>query len=160
MAKVKLSAGAELDLLTQGEVDDSLMRALNLQEYARGQDVKVLRAQGTTGTVTATAGAVVDGPNPGYAWALRGAYFNLATASNVRLWIIGDNNTAVAGAGLLQGVVAATSSATFNSVTWSGVQAVLHGGENLLISTAGSVASIGYTFYYVEVPEQLLWKLA
>ena len=40
------------------------------------------------------------------------------------------------------------------------VEAVLHGGENLLISTAGSVASIGYTFYYVEVPEQLLWKLA
>lgn len=75
MAKVKLDFGAELDVLTQGELEQTLGRAASMW-YARYRGVTIRRLptiQGTPagGAVAFGGSAGKCGPGQGYAWSVR-----------------------------------------------------------------------------------------
>lgn len=79
MARFKLSAGAEIDLMTQAEMYDALHQYHQDTVLERARGVKWMRLPTLSGTLsgtypTATAklgGPGLCGPQPGYAWALR-----------------------------------------------------------------------------------------
>jgi hypothetical protein len=156
MAKFKLSAGAELDLLTKGELDTSLLDQ-SVREWAeRGRGVKVIRRQGSTGPISLTTGFAIQGPEQGYTWALRLLGLSLSAAQTIQAWTAGDNSPAPPANG--NGPLGSMPSASFGSITWSNVQGLLEGGEFLTLS-AGGACTVQYTLIAVQVPAQLLWKL-
>ena len=154
MAKFRLSAGAEIDMLTKDELDQSLGSYFAEQETARGSGIKVMRIQGVTTSIGTGVAFPIAGPEQGYAWALRSAGFSPSTSAAIRVWI-GDNTATPPATGM----VGFMPAANFGTIAWSSVQAVLYGGEYLQLS-AGATCTTDFIIYAVEVPAQLLWKLA
>ena len=163
--KVKLSAGAEIDLMTQAEMYDALRRnhADTVLERARG--VKWMRLPRLSGTLSGTyptsttklGGPGQCGPQPGYAWALRRlAAINLS-ASTDQLYAYRNEVTDAQFIATLVGLGAT------NYVSFTNVQAVLFSGDQLIIAPGATFAATGtitVTGEAVEVPAQMLWKVA
>jgi hypothetical protein len=154
MAKVRLSAGAEIDLLTKGELDDSLKDAADAEWTARARGIKPIRVMGNTGSLSSTTVFAVAGPQQGYIWALRGLGLILSGAQTAQAYVTGDNGTTLP----KNGLVASFASGTNLYTDWSGVQAYLNGGEYLAIGAGGSV-SAAFILYALEVPAELTWKV-
>lgn len=157
MAKQKLQAGAELDILTAGEMR-SLLREW-MVDVARGARPVQIGSQGVAnaagvvsvgGTVTPTGGTL--GPAPGFWWAV------------TRLCVRVDNTPAAFSLYLNEAhthsLVRDVDGAANGYVTFGTQELLISGGDQLLVRAAGlSSASIAtVTGSAVEFPEQLLWK--
>lgn len=154
MATYKLSAGASIDVLTKGELDQSLQSQFVAEWTERGRGIKVMRIQGVTTTINTTVAFPIQGPEQGYSWALRSIGLSPSSAQAIRVWIAPDNSTTPPATGLIEFM----ASASFMTSTWSNVQAVIHGGEWIALTASGACTT-DYIIYAVEVPTQLLWKL-
>jgi hypothetical protein len=155
LAEFQLKAGASIDLLTKDELHNELGRYWAARENARGRGVKLIRRSGNTGTISATAAYGIEGPQQGYVWAIRLLGLALSSAQTIQAWAAGDNSATVPAGGLLGQM----ASATYGTVTWSNIQGPLFGGEYLTLSAGGS-CSAAYLLVAVEVPAELLWKIA
>lgn len=154
MPKIKLHAGAEIDLLSKDELDQSLGQHFARTQTARGWGVKPIRKQAATTTIGTATAFAIQGPEQGYLWSLRLLGMSLSSAQSVQAWRAGDNGTTVPANGLLGNM----ASASFGSLTWSKGQALLTGGEWLALSAGGNTI-VSYLLVAVEVPEQLAWKV-
>lgn len=163
MAKFKLSAGADIEMLTKDELDQSLSDSAVAEWTERGRGVKVLRFTAPVGaSLTATAVYVIPyTPAQGYSWALRLVGATFSTAFNLRVWITSDPSiAALPTPNNLMALGVTGGSALSTALTFSGTQAVLNGGDCVVMSASGNVTLNSYLLTAVEVPTELLWKLA
>lgn len=161
MAKFRLSAGAELDMLTKDELDDSLQSQWDREWTARGRGIKYVRLPVLTGTLTGTyptSTTSLDntcGPDQGYAWAIRRvAAAGLGTSDQLYIF-----RNSVRAATLLTVLVGTGTNA---DVELSGVQMVLMPGDKLIAAPGATFTASGtitVSGEAVEVPAELLWKL-
>lgn len=163
MPKIALKAGAELDILSQRELDDSLDKANARVELSRLYGVKWMRlpevlsgvASGSVLTLGETSGEMV-GPDSGYAWAIRRLVVNGLTAGATPDVVNLYRGTA-AGIPLWQ-FTGTSAFATFGKLSLT-----LMGGERLALASVGTFAATGTITLageLIQVPAQLLGKLA
>lgn len=146
--KVKLDFGAEIDVLTKGELDQSLDKTLEkFRQYATG--LKYVRPSGAT-PKTPTAGLLTTVPQ-GYHWGLCFAAVHVSAAATVSI-----GRTPTAGIPLAAPVVlAAAGLAVF---AWSSKQQVLAPGDPVIVTaSAGNIGA--WTLNAVEVPAEQIFKL-
>lgn len=165
--KFKIEAGAELDLISRGELREELAIATGAwrEEISRGVKWRKFSAQGVVGTPNPAgtwligAGAPNNskdtlGPDVGFVWAV------------TRIAVSG--NGFVPGTDLFSVYVDEISpsrlviSGLTRGNTWDVGTFVLHSGEALALSGAGTgVAGTDVTVsgQAVEVPAQLAWQL-
>jgi hypothetical protein len=161
MAKFKIGAGAELELLTKEELSDALSEA-DAWEVARLQAEKWMRlpqllsGNASSGSLVLgeTAGDIV-GPREGYFWSIRRLVVSgltsgaspdvvnlyLGTAAGQPLWQFNGNNF---------------------GYTFGKGQLSLRAGENLALASVGTFAATGtitLSGELVEVPAQLAGKV-
>lgn len=161
MAKFVLDFGAEIDLLSQKELDDSLRAAGDRMAQGLLEGVKwrrLPRLYGTAagGVLTLGLTAPQAGPEPGYSWSLRRLYVNGLTAGAtpdvVQLFRNGTNSDPlwqISGASPQQ--------------TWGRLELVLSGGDNLIVASLGTFAATGtitVSGELIEIPQLMLAKLA
>lgn len=160
MGKVRLELGAELDMLTKGELDESLKRSSDNsweRQAAHGlrhHDIPVMFGAVTGGNITLGAGqtdGVYCGPESGFYWSVSRVSVNgLATGDQVKLFK-GD-----------------PSAGRF--VTWIAYQPgvyspgklglILKPGDFLSITGTGLTGTnIRVTGEAVAVPGPLMWKI-
>jgi hypothetical protein len=162
MAKFKLSAGAEIDLLTQGELAEALGQADQIQ-LARLNAIKHMRIpQLLTGKAAAGALALgessgqVVGPRSGYIWSVRrlvvAGLTSGATPDVVNLFIGGPSGQLVW---------------QFNGnnfgYTFGRLELTLYGGETLALANVGTITATGQITLsgeLLETPAQLIGRLA
>lgn len=161
--KFKLNAGAEFDILTQHELQDTLRNwmvevvkgARPVRFSAQAQIVNNAVSVGGFDASTATGQL---GPRPGFVWAVRRiTQTGLAvTTDPTAIWV---NNTqpqdlvlpAFTGANSVNGYK------SFNSG-----ELLLVGDDRLIIASTGAVASVGTVTIAgaaLELPVGMLWKL-
>lgn len=162
MAEFKLSAGATIDLLTKQEVDQSLAAAFDQVETAKLRGIKHMRLPEMFGiaassklNISETNGQFV-GPKSGYAWSIKrlvitglqsGSTFDtvgiyVSGITGQPLWVLTGNQYAA---------------------SWGKLEMTLRGGETLAIGSIGtfnSTSQIIVSGELIEVPEELLGKLA
>ena len=157
MAQVKLQAGATLDFLTKGELDQSLASAFDREWTARARGIKPLRfSLAPVAAVSGTAAYVIgQTPNEGYVWALRQLGLTMSASVSVRVGI-GDTGTTGPANLLLQNNITASTNPVFQ---WSGTQALLYPEEYPVLWASGSANVNNWCLYVVEVPAELVWKL-
>lgn len=161
MAKVKLDFGAELDVLTQGELDDSLRRsydraALAMVRGIRWRRLPILSGAAVGGVLTLGMQAPLSGPDSGFAWSIRRIFVNGltggATPDVVQLFRNG------AGEQPFWQISGATPQQTFGRL-----EAVILGGETLVVANSGTFAATGQIVVsgeLIECPAEMLPKLA
>ncbi len=162
MAKFKLNAGAEIDFLTQAEMDHSLTTAFHDYEAARLSGIKPIRFmdQGTVASnavtigdpSTGSTGGFLVGPNEGYVWSIRHLVVEGLTASattpdivniyraNRIIWQLNGNQFAQ---------------------TWGRGEILFYGSEALAVKNSGNLASTGVIIMHglaEEVPAELVGK--
>lgn len=163
MAKVKLDFGAELDVLTQRELDDSLSRAHGRAAYAMLRGIRYRRLPQLTGEAAsgvlvlgATGGQVIAGPESGLAWSLRRIYVNGLTAGATPD-VVALYRNGTAGQPIWQ------ISGDVPQQTFGRLEAVLQGGETLIVASLGTFAATGpitVSGELIEIPSEMLAKLA
>jgi hypothetical protein len=160
MAKFRLSANAEVDLLTREEVK-GVLNDWDAEQAARGRAVKALRFTGVLGAVgvgVPPGPAVPQSPASGYIWSLRN-FAVLGTASGTwRAYTVTDTsgNYQPSGQGIT-GFIPAAIGAMFQ---WGAGQAWLYNGEYLSIGNSVAQTQVGYTLQVLEAPAEMAWKLA
>lgn len=154
MARFVLDFGAEIELLTKGELDQSLSAAADIwREEARG--VKFMRryyltpAGGTSFTVT-------DSPNAGYVWVLTGVGVHLSAggvAGGVGVIVsYGEDLSRPVGGASQQGTTGVSDSAF---VPFARGQCVMRDGDKLTVKTgSGALATVSLTA--IQIPEERL----
>lgn len=162
MAKFKIGANAEIDLLTKGELDDSLADSAKGEWQERARGVKVMRFTAPVqASLTATAIYVIPyTPAQGYSWALRLVGATFSAAFNLRAWVTSDPSvTSLPTPNNMMPLGVTGGSALAVTLPFSGTQMVLNGGDFVVMSASGSVTLNSYVLTAVEVPTELLWKL-
>jgi len=160
MAKVRLAANAELDLLNRQELGDALHESANREWGERARGMKRLRLRVYPGAaLTTTAGWVANWtPAQGYAWNLRFIAASLSAAQTTQFYLGRDTNTgltATAGLDPLDSV----ASAVIGEASWGSGQVWMDPGDYLVI-WAGSTATLQAVHVTaIEVPAELAWKL-
>lgn len=155
MAKVKIQAGAEIDMLTKGELDDSNKHQHDafFRELAHGK--KYLRLGAVIGTPAAGALTMPagSGPNQGFVWAIQRLTVG-GLAANDQLGVY-RNTTDVWN---LLGVMGAGTASTFHV---GGKGLILLGGESLIFSGTGLAAAAAVTVNgeLIEAPATEIWKI-
>lgn len=161
MAKVKLDFGAEFEVLTQGELDDSLCRsydraALAMVRGIRYRRLPILSGAAVSGVLTLGVTAPESGPDSGFAWSLRRIFVNGltggATPDVVQLFRNGGGEQP------MWQISGASPGQTFGRL-----EAVLLGGETLVVASSGTFAATGQITVsgeLIEVPSEMLPKLA
>lgn len=163
MAKVRLDFGAELDVLTQDELNRSLAGYYDAVERARVRGVRYRRMPQLTGQVAAaaillgaTGGQVQAGPDSGLAWSVRRIYVSGLTAGAtpdvVGLYINGTG-----GQPLWQ------ISGNDPGDTFGRLELTLLGGETLVVANIGALTATGaitVSGELIELPQEMLGKLA
>lgn len=156
MAKSKLTAGAELDLLTAGEVKDVLKSWSN--ELTRGARLRRWSMQGTVDASGNLAmGDQRDGPEESMLWAV----------TRLSVWLSGVATPVLAASGLQ---VYANSESSPSALLISKLLTdhfpgdhgvVLNGGDTLRIVGAGITvgAQVTVVLGIKEVPELMAWSL-
>jgi hypothetical protein len=159
MAKFRIQAGAELDLLTPKEFKDELGAAFKSwrEEMARGGVFKQLQLSGTTDAAGALVmgGDLVEqgaGPGPGFMWSVRRLYvYGMADGDTVTVYI-NDANPRSA-------VCPITAALPYRGFHPN--ELVLKGSDRLVI--AGSSLPIATEFVVTgavkEVPEFMSWAM-
>lgn len=163
MAKFRLAANAEVDLLTRQELDESLQSQQDTWQAAALRGIKwmrlpeVLTGRAASGKLTLgeTTGQQA-GPAQGYIWSLRRLIVNGLTS--------GATPDVV---NLYRGTPAGQPLWQFNGnnfgYTFGRLELVLQGGETLALASAGTFAATGQITLsgeLLEVPAELLGKLA
>jgi hypothetical protein len=149
--KARLDFGAEVDLLCQSELDESLARHAGLlYDYAKG--LKWIRRPVN---LAGAASGYLAGPRPGYGWmvTLAGLLVTAGSAAGqLELWI--------GGSGMLPVAVTpvAASYAGPAVVTWSSRQLILNPGEELYAATTTGTLGAGHV-QAVEAPAEQVYKL-
>jgi hypothetical protein len=165
MAKVRLQAGAEFDLLNKDELSSALSDQSTADQLARLHGIKHMRLpEVLVGTVASSAisldgntGPYPLGPRSGYAWAIKrlivSGLTSGATPDVVNLYKGGPG----AGVPLWQ----------FNGnnfgYTFGKLEMTLYGGETLSLKNSGSIAATGQISLggeLIECPAELIGKLA
>lgn len=167
MAEFKLSAGATIDLLTKGEMDDSLAKAAQAAEYEKLRGIKWMRLPETlTGkgassklSLGVDQGQPALGPRSGYAWVFKRLVVNGltsgaggATPDVVNLYHDGET-----------GVPMWQFNGNNFGYTFGKLEVTLMGGETLALASVGTFAATGQITLggeLIECPAELLAKLA
>ena len=162
MARVLLKANAEVDMLTQGELRESLADDAARRERARLHGIKHMRlpenlsgkASGGVLSLGVEKGSNPVGPEPGYAWRVR------------RLVVTGLT------AGAAPDVVNLYRNSSASQIVWqfngnnfgytfSDLELTWRGGETFALASTGTFNATGVITLsgeVSEVPEQLLAK--
>jgi hypothetical protein len=152
MAKQKLTANAELDLLTSGEVRDVLKSWAN--ELTRGARLRRWSIQGTTdGTGNLLMGGNNDGPEEGMMWAVtRLSVAPGPTLAASGLVVYANDNVSPS---------AVLISKLINDQFPGDHGCVLAGGDSLRIAGVGITAGaqVTVTMSIKEVPALMGWSL-
>jgi hypothetical protein len=166
MAKIKLDVGAELDILTKGELDDSLekqaIRQGEIAEYAAIKGRKYARMPRLAAPVVnaaVTLGGHVTGPvgpKQSFAWSIRRLACNgLATGGTPDILNIYRNGTNLEPVWQLNG--------NNFAYTFGRLELLLLPGETLMAANFGALAATGtitLTADYVSVPVDKIGELA
>jgi hypothetical protein len=163
VAKFALKAGAEIDLLSQAELREELVKYYAAREAARLRGLKWMRLpELLSGKAASGALALGEsdgqlvGPNEGYVWSLR------------RLVVQGLTSGAVPDVvNLYRGTAAGSVLWQFNGnnfgYTFGRLELTLRGGERLALASSGTFAATGtvtLTGELIEAPAELIGKLA
>lgn len=136
MAKFKIGAGADIELLTQGELDQSLAneRAASRSKY---QAVSVIRlpvlfgiASGGVLAMGGDSGSPVHSPDQGYVWSVRHISIEGLAAGDV---------VSILRAGRIFWKLAATPP---SAETWGRGEFMVNAGETLSYANFGAFASV------------------
>ena len=163
MPKVKLHAGAEIDVLNKHELHQTLQAWM--VEAVKGIRPRRLAAVATIASNAFTMGGEQDsninnilGPEAGYLWMVRRIAITGPTlASDVTNVYIGRQDPQNLVYPALTGLSSSTGYKSF-----SRDELVVNGGESLVIASTGSVAATGtvtVTLGVTEIPVGLLWKI-
>lgn len=153
--KIKLQAGAELDLLTKDELDTSLksMGANWWSEIGRGDRYRRILL---TGLVTGAGAITIGGPStpeagppPGFVWSVR--RLNQSAAGKTLALFLNDDAP-----GSAVGTFPTTQYWSFNPA-----ELVLYPGDQLLATGTGHTAgaTVTLTGQVRELPLPLAWRL-
>ena len=166
MAKVKLSAGAEIDLLSPAEFRDGLASDAELREIAALAGIRYMpdlqfligKAASSAISLGVDKGNPFVGPESGFIWSLS------------RLVVTGLQSGATPDTVIIQKNTTSTAAPTFwefdgnhSGATFGKLQLVLNGGDSLCLINSGtfnSTSTIILTGSAIEVPAQLAGKLA
>lgn len=145
--KFTFDFGAEVDILTKDELDQSLNRVPELlRKYAEG-----LKAVRFAGVLSSTAGGVLPGPRQGYTWMVTLVSVEASAAATVTVALGEDGTYAMASPVTL----AAAGPAVFS---WSSRQVILRPGE--VLQVAASAGTLGrYLIAGVEAKAEQVFKL-
>lgn len=160
MAKFRLAANAELDLLTKEELDGSLREAAVSEWNERGRGIKRLRLiQRPNTALSTTAGFVLNAtPNQGYTWNLRFVAASLSAAQTTQFYLGSDTNTGLTSTTGLAPLANAPS-AVVGSASWGGGQVWIDPGDYLAVWAGGTATLQGIHVVVIEAPAELAWKL-
>jgi hypothetical protein len=165
MPKMTLQGGMHLEIPNREENRADVATVMDQRDLTYARGVKWMRLPIITGTPAASAlkldestGAAIVGPEGGYAWSLRrivvdgmtsgttpdvlNMYRNSTGAGSPPLWQFNGNNFAY---------------------TFGRLEMVLSGGDTLKFASVGTFAATGLirvSGELVEVPAEMLWKLA
>lgn len=132
MGRVVLDFGTEVDLLNKSELAEALAEDARLRQIVAG--IKPVTYWANSG-VTGGASQLYTTPQSlvasGRVWAVMNVGLELAVASQVRMYLNGDNLPAGAPAGKGRAVNLITSSAVLGSAQFSKGQLMLNAGETL-----------------------------
>lgn len=145
--KVRLDFGTELDILTQGELDESLSRAADTW-YQRARGIRYVRRTSTPGA----ASVLVPGPQQGFAWDLKliGAVFSAADSLEV---FLGESQQYPLYGGTPGDAGTAT---TVDAATWSSQQVILKPGEVLTVAATAGKTITSLIVAAIELPAERL----
>lgn len=161
MAKVRLEVGAELDLLSPRELDETIGKHASIwQEAARGlKHLGLPTARGTVSAGNVTLGAGLDtgdgvylGPREGFWWrVIRVSVDGLAAGDLVKLYKGG-----IQGSRFVAGIFQANG-----SVFTPSRGLILKPGDNLQLTGSGlsATGTITMSGEAIEAPGVLQWKL-
>jgi hypothetical protein len=160
MAKFKIQAGAELDVLTHDELKTALsaFTATWHQEVARGDRFRDIRATGTIAATAVSIGGDKDtgnnlGPSAGFVWSVQRLAVVAGTVDDVAKLTLFKNDNG-------PGSQVKPVLATYNS--FGPRELVLYPGDVLLVenfSALGGSGNITLTGSVREVPIALAWRL-
>lgn len=169
MARFRLGANAEIDLLTNDELKGTMhdeLRSWSKEWSERGRAEKYIEQTftfSTPATIGPTAGVVLTdntgngSPRAGYAWAIRMLNTVLVTAAILNVWKVADVGSTNP-ANYVRGYGRGTSN-VINNFPYSSLQFVLKTGEYVALNTQGAQTLASAWFAAVEVPEGELWKV-
>lgn len=153
--KFKITAGAEIDVLTKPELD-SVLRSWG-EEFVRGRRYRKLSASGTVtaaGTVSIggedASGAM--GPDAGFVWSVKRLIVSgFANGNLLTLWINEASPSTLIESGITGTTVDPTRA---QALRWGSNQLVMEAGERLLITGTGLSAGaiITVTGQTLEAP--------
>lgn len=160
--KAVIDIGAEVDFVTQGELDESLKRAHQtfMSAQVQGRKYMRFRMRATVASTAITLGGDGDqpgpGPDQGYAWAIRRLFVKGLTAGSTpdELWFYRNN----ASSDPVWQISGADPGDKFGRL-----EIVLLGGEKLAAANNGALAATGQITVNgeaVEVPQEMLGVLS
>lgn len=153
MAKFILDFGREVDILTKGELDQSLADA---QQRAIVAGVKAARFWANSGTIGAAQVSYSTPPlvASGYVWAIMNIGVEMSASANCLVYLMGGANAA--GGNRFVGIMPTGGSS--RSLAYSKGQLMLNTGEFLTIAPAsGNILSVFISA--IEVPAERAGEL-
>lgn len=165
MAKVKIQAGAEIDLLNKAELDDSLKQQGDADILARLRGLKHMRLPEVLSGTASSSKLSLDGnqsvyplgPRAGYIWAVRRIVITGMTSGASPDVLNMYKGAPGAGAILWQ------FDGNHFGYTFGRLEMTLYGGEVLCFQSSGTFAATGLITVggeVIEVPAELVGKLA
>jgi hypothetical protein len=160
MARVKIQAGAEFDILNKDELDRSLKDNAKDEWGERARGMKRLRfIQRPGASLTTSAGWILNAtPNQGYTWNLRFVSAALSAAQTVQFYLGSDTNTGLTVTSGLAPLVNAAS-AVIGTGAWGSGQVWIDPDDYLVIWAGGTATLNAVHVVVIETPAELAWKL-
>lgn len=161
MAKVKFDIGAEIDPVTPHEHAQQIERMATNLWVERARGVKHMRLPGIQGTPAGSAllmgiGQQQTGPKDGFAWSLQRLVISgLTTGATPDVVNFYLNNQ--------EGVPFWQLNGNQFGVSFGKLQATMYAGDILIVESVGTFNATGTITVQgeiIEVPMELLWKLA
>lgn len=161
MAKFKIQAGAEIDVVTHKEMTDALGHASTawIQDLARGDRFRSIQGRTTIAATAVAVGGDTDqqnslGPSQGFVWSVRRLAIIAGTAADVALLGLYRNSTGPGDTIIPVGSLTAYRGFETNEV-------VLYPGDKLLLSGTGlaGTGQVVLTGQVRELPVSLAWRL-
>lgn len=154
--KVKLDFGAELDVLTQDELDRTLGKWAGLwAQRARGLEW-FQHAAGSNDPGIGTGAYQTRPPASGYAWELTGLSVVVSAQQNVTVtWDVGGN-LLVPGGSMPSASLATVPAGFGGAVSWGSKRVILKPGRSLYVQAAAGALIQQVYLTGVEVPAERL----
>jgi hypothetical protein len=162
MPKITLQGGMHLEVPNRDENREDVARVMDERELVQARGVKWMRLPEITGTPANSAlaldeshGALVVGPEQGYAWCLRRVVVDgMTTGTTPDVLNMYRNSTGLAPLWQFNG--------NNFAYTFGRLELTLMGGDTLKFASVGTFAATGrirVSGELVEVPAEMLWKL-